>query len=116
MNTNEKNLKLEEEIKELKNQLAMKTNKVKELEYAFENQKPKKDTEDEAHKILVSLMNHEANEFIGTLDDLLTGYMCFDPAADDSNERNEKVCCVNVLKYHINKVSFYLQTTKKTDW
>lgn len=102
------NVKLEEEIKELKNQLIMKSNKIKELEYTLEKQKPKAIESDmNAQRIVQSLLNHEPVELLNTLDNLLTSFMCFDPAADDSKERNEKVYCVNTLKYHINKVSAY---------
>lgn len=116
MNNEMKVLKLEEEIKELKNQLIMKSNKINELEYALEQQKPKAIESDmNAQRIVQSLLNHEPEEFLITLDNLLTSFMCFDPAADDSKERNEKVYCVNALKYHINKVLVFQQALDGKD-
>lgn len=110
----EKILKLEEETRELKNQLAMKSNKIKELEYALEHQKPKDSpTGGNAQRIIeIFLEQQDTEAFKNTLDDLLSSFMCFDPAADCSKERNEKVYCVNILKHHINQVTIHQQSSE----
>lgn len=114
MNNEEKTLKLEEENRELKNQLVMKSNKIKELEFVLENQKPRKDSaETRAHTILERYFDQGADGFNSTLDDLLISYMCFDPAADDSKNRNEKAYAITIIKHHINQTSAYLQTTNE---
>lgn len=62
----------------------------------------------EAQSIIEKLLNHAPVEtFRNCLDDLQTSFMCFDPAADDSKARNEKVFCVNTLKFILNEVEKY---------
>ena len=105
MNSTERVLQLEEEVKDLKNQLAMRSNKVKELEYVLEHQKPKgNEVENKTNRVIKMFLQHDPEGFIKPLDDLITSFMCFDSAADCSKERNEKVYCVNSLKHHINRI------------